>query len=65
MFVKAMRTGKHMGVGRDILPPMPWQNLAALNDDDLKALYAYLRTIPAIHNQVPAPISRGPQLDFE
>jgi mono/diheme cytochrome c family protein len=57
MFLKAMRTGRHMGTGREILPPMPWQNLAALNDDDLKAIYAYLRTIPAVRNQVPAPIS--------
>jgi len=23
MFIKTMRTGKHLGVGRDILPPMP------------------------------------------
>jgi hypothetical protein len=34
-----------MGADRDILPPMPWRSLAALKDDDLKAIYAYLRTI--------------------
>ncbi|HEX4122750.1 MAG TPA: diheme cytochrome c-553 [Verrucomicrobiae bacterium] len=59
MFVQAMRTGKHMGAGRNILPPMPWQSLAALHDDDLKAIYVYLRTIPPIRNEVPAPISLG------
>ncbi len=57
MFLKAMRTGRHMSAGRPILPPMPWQSLAALNDDDLKAIYAYLRAIPAIRNEVPTPVS--------
>lgn len=56
MFVQAMRTGKHMGSGRDILPPMPWQGLAGLSDDDLKAIYAYLRSLPAISNHVPDPL---------
>ena len=56
MFVKAMRTGKHMGTGREILPPMPWYDLNALTDDDLKAVFAYLRTIPPIKNAVPDPI---------
>jgi mono/diheme cytochrome c family protein len=65
MFLKAMRTGKHMGGGRDILPPMPWQGLAALTDDDLKAIHAYLRSIPAIKNQVPAPIAPGGNISLE
>jgi hypothetical protein len=56
MFVRAVRTGRHMGgSGRPILPPMPWQNLAAQSDDDLKAIFAYLRSIPAVRNDVPAP----------
>jgi hypothetical protein len=56
MFVHAVRTGRHMGgSGRPILPPMPWQNLAAQSDDDLKAIFAYLRSIPAVKNDVPAP----------
>jgi len=32
-----MRTGKHLGVGRALLPPMPWFNSAALTDQNLKA----------------------------
>jgi mono/diheme cytochrome c family protein len=54
-FVQALRTGKHQGQpnGRNILPPMPWQNTRAMTDEDLKALYAYLRSIPAVKNQVP------------
>ncbi|MCZ7562098.1 MAG: hypothetical protein M5U30_20425 [Burkholderiaceae bacterium] len=51
-----MRTGKHLGVGRELLPPMPWFALNALTDGDLKALFAYLRSIEPVHNRVPAPI---------
>jgi mono/diheme cytochrome c family protein len=53
MFVRALRTGRHMGVSRPILPPMPWQHLAHLTDEDLKAIYAYLRSIPPVRNRVP------------
>lgn len=56
MFIKAIRTGKHVGVGRDILPPMPWYDLAKLNDADLKAMFAYLRTLKPVKNAVPPPI---------
>jgi hypothetical protein len=45
-----------MGVSREILPPMPWFNYGKMTDDDLKAVFAYLRSIPAIHNRVPAPL---------
>jgi hypothetical protein len=54
-FVKALKTGKHMGAGRQILPPMPWNWYGLLPDDDLKAIYAYLKSIPAIQNKVPMP----------
>jgi hypothetical protein len=57
MFLKAMRTGRHMGNGREILPPMPWQCVATLTDDDIKAIFAYLQSIPAITNHVPRPVS--------
>lgn len=55
-FVEAMRSGRHMGRGRPILPPMPWPNVARMTDDDLKATFAYLRSIPAIANRVPDPL---------
>jgi hypothetical protein len=56
MFVRAVRTGRHMGGnGRPILPPMPWPVLAQQSDADLEAIFAYLRTIPAIRNDVPTP----------
>jgi hypothetical protein len=53
MFVNAIRTGKHMGVSRPINPPMPWQTYRFATDEDLKSLYAYLRTIPPVVNHVP------------
>jgi hypothetical protein len=55
-FIQAMRTGKHAGVGRPILPPMPWFNYAKMPDEDLKALFAYLRSLPPIANKVPEPV---------
>jgi len=55
-FVKSMRTGKHLGTGRPILPPMPWENVAALSDADLKALFAYLQSLKPIANAVPPPV---------
>jgi hypothetical protein len=53
MFVTALRTGRHMGVSRPIMPPMPWPAFRNASDDDLKAIYAYLRTIKPIVNHVP------------
>lgn len=55
-FIQALRTGKHLGAGRPILPPMPWFNFAKLSDDDLSAIFAYLKSLPPVHNPVPAPI---------
>ncbi len=55
-FVAALKTGKHVGASRPILPPMPWQALSNMTDTDLKAMFAYLRSVPAVSNRVPAPI---------
>jgi mono/diheme cytochrome c family protein len=56
-FINAIRNGKHLGDGRPIMPPMPWQFIGQMNDDDLKAIYAFLRSIPPIKNVVHAPLS--------
>jgi mono/diheme cytochrome c family protein len=56
MFIKALRTGKDMGEGRDILPPMPWQNFGQMPDDDLKAVFAYLKSLKPVKNAVHDPI---------
>ena len=53
MFVQTIRTGRHMGVSRPINPPMPWPAYRNATDEDLKSVYAYLRTIKPIKNRVP------------
>lgn len=55
-FISTLRTGQHLGMGRDILPPMPWQSIGQATDEDLKAIFAYLQSIPAVPNLVPGPI---------
>jgi mono/diheme cytochrome c family protein len=60
MFIKTMRDGRHMGNGRPILPPMPWPSLKAMTDEDLKSVFAYLRSIPPIVNRVPDAIIAEP-----
>lgn len=56
-FIAALRTGRHRGDehGRPILPPMPWQNISTASDDELRAMFRYLQSVPAIRNQVPEP----------
>jgi mono/diheme cytochrome c family protein len=54
-FVDTLRSGRHLGRGREILPPMPWPAIRNMTDQDLKSIYAYLRTIPPVKNRVPAP----------
>ncbi|HSB64080.1 MAG TPA: diheme cytochrome c-553 [Thermoanaerobaculia bacterium] len=60
LFIKAMRTGKHIGTARPILPPMPWPNYAQATDQDLKAIWAYLGSIPPVRNLVPDPVIAPP-----
>jgi len=55
-FMQALRTGKHEGVGRPILPPMPYPWFAQATDEDLRAIFAYLQSIPPVKNKVPQPI---------
>ena len=58
-FINTLRTGRHLGVenGRQLLPPMPWYNLAQAKDEDLQAIFAYLQSLPPVENRVPLPIS--------
>ncbi len=54
-FFKAIREGKYKGLDntRPLLPPMPWQEFRNANDEDLKAIFAYLKSIKPIRNVVP------------
>ena len=60
MFINAMRTGLHQGVegNRAILPPMPVKHYAQMNDEDLKAIWAYLKTIKPVKNEVNPPLNQ-------
>jgi len=57
-FINAIRNGKYKGLdgSRELLPPMPWPSYRNFSDDDLKAIFAYLKTIKPVENVVPAPI---------
>ena len=54
-FKETLRTGRHMGRGRPILPPMPIPAYSQFNDADLEAIFTYLQSIPAVKNRVPEP----------
>jgi len=54
-FIKTLRTGRHEGRGRPILPPMPWPMYRHATDGDLRAIFAYLRSLAPVKNRVPAP----------
>ena len=56
MFVATIRTGRHQGKGRPVLPPMPVQVYANLTDEDLRSVFAYLQSLAPVRNRVPAPI---------
>ena len=60
MFIDAMRTGKHQGnpENRSIFPPMPTKHYAQMTDADLKAIWAYLKTIKPIKNDVNSVLNR-------
>jgi mono/diheme cytochrome c family protein len=56
-FKYALRHGKWKGLegSRGLLPPMPWLNFAKMSDEDLEAMYAYLKTTKPVENVMPAP----------
>jgi hypothetical protein len=57
-FKIALTQGKSKGManGRPLLPPMPWVNYTTMEDADIKAIFAYLKSIKPVKNVVPAPI---------
>ncbi len=54
-FVDTIRTGRRLGRGREILPPMPIPVYGNMTDEDLQAIFTYLQSIPPIRNKVPDP----------
>lgn len=58
-FINAIRHGKYKGLenSRSLLPPMPWTMYKNATDEDLKAIFAYLKSTPPVQNRVPGPIA--------
>jgi hypothetical protein len=56
-FMYAIRNGKYKGLenSRPLLPPMPWDMYRNFSDDELKAIFAYLKSTKPIRNVVPPP----------
>lgn len=55
-FRDMLRTGRHMGQGRPVLPPMPVPVYRNLTEADTEALFTYLQSVPPIRNRVPEPL---------
>lgn len=58
-FKKALTEGKYKGLdgGRMLLPPMPWINYVGMADEDVTAVFMYLKSIKPVKNVVPAPVT--------
>jgi mono/diheme cytochrome c family protein len=54
-FVRALKEKKWMGLDntRPLMPPMSMMPATLMSDDELKAIFAYLKTTPAIKNVQP------------
>lgn len=64
-FFTAIRKGKFKGMenARTLLPPMPWDMYQHMTDEELKAIFAYLKSTKPINNVVPAaqpPVAAAP-----
>ena len=66
--ITAIRTG-HRPDQTPILPPMPWLAYARMSDEDVKALAAYIKSLPPVRHRVPDRIppgvpATGPRMTF-
>lgn len=52
--VMAIRTGVRPD-GRQLVPVMPWPSYATLTDDDVRAIAAYLKSLPPVSHAAPPP----------
>lgn len=54
-FLTAIKEGKYKGISasRPLMPPMPWEQMSLLSDDELKAMFAYLKSLKPVKNIVP------------
>ena len=54
-FLTAIKEGKYKGISasRPLMPPMPWEQMSKLSDDELKAMFAFLKSLKPVKNIVP------------
>jgi mono/diheme cytochrome c family protein len=52
--VNVLRTGVRPD-GRELAPAMPWRSYSNLTDEDVQAVAAYLKSLPAVDHAVPPP----------
>lgn len=55
-FIATLKTGRHLGKGRPVLPPMPWSVYGQWTDEDMRSVFAYLQSLKPVRNKVPAPV---------
>ncbi len=57
-FIVALKEGKYKGMpsGRTLLPPMPWEFFKDISDEEIKAMFAYLKSLKPVKNLVPQPV---------
>jgi hypothetical protein len=57
-FKRALKEGKFKGSpgARTLLPPMPWTNFLNIEDEDVHAIFMYLKSTDPVRNVVPQPI---------
>jgi len=56
-FKRALKEGKYKGLegSRMLLPPMPWFNFKIIKDEDVNAIFLYLKSTKPVNNLVPLP----------
>lgn len=57
-FFRALREGKYKGLAgsRTLLPPMPWEMYSHFTDGEIRAVFAYLKSLKPVSNLVPPPL---------
>lgn len=58
-FKTALTQGKFKGLenSRMLLPPMPWQNFKDMKEDEIQALFEFLKSTQPVENIVPPPVT--------
>ena len=56
--ITALKTGQRPD-GRMLAPFMPYANFSRLTDEDVQAIVAYLRSLPPVVHEEPAPVPPG------